>query len=109
MGKQKINWSLYNKALINRGQVTLWFPTSISKSWYAKPSGKQGRQCIYSDTAIEILNILRFRFHMKLRTTQGFAKSLAKMMGVSMAIPNYTTISRRLKKLSPKIQKKSLI
>lgn len=106
MGKQKINWSLYNKALINRGQVTLWFPTDISKSWYAKSSGKQGRQCIYSDMAIETLNVLRFRFHLGLRTTQGFAKSLAEMMGTNMAIPNYTTISRRLKKLYPKIQKK---
>lgn len=104
MGKQKINWSLYNKALVNRGQIFLWFQPSVSKSWYAKSSEKQGRQCIYSDMAIEALNVLKFRFHLNLCTTQSFAQSLAKMMGANMT--NYITISRRLKKLSSKIQKK---
>ena len=53
MGKKKINWKLYNKSLIKRGQITFWFSKDIMKPWYAKPSGKQGGQLIYSDIAIE--------------------------------------------------------
>ena len=109
MGKnKKINWSLYNKALVNRGQVTLWFPSNVNKYWYAKPYGKRGRQFIYSDKAIEVLNILRFRFGLNLRSTQGFAQSLAKLKKFNITIPDYTTLCRRLKTISPQIQKKIL-
>ena len=60
MGKdKKINWSLYNKSLVNRGQITFWFSADIVKSWYAKRSLEQGCQQIYSDRAIETLNTLR--------------------------------------------------
>ena len=60
MGKdKKINWSLYNKSLVNRGQITFLFSSDIVKSWYAKRSSKQGCQQVYSDKAIETLNTLR--------------------------------------------------
>ena len=104
MGKN--NWSFYNKSLVNRGQITFWFSPDIVKSWYAKPTGQQGGQLIYSDTAIEVLNIIRFRFGLKLRCTQGFAQSLVQLMGLDIKTPNYTTLCRRLKKLSLQIHNK---
>ena len=108
MGKdKKINRSLYNKALVNRGQITFWFSTDIVKSWYATAPGKQGGQLIYSDLAIETLNIIRFKFGLKLRCTQGFAQSLFKLMNLNIKVPDYTTICRRLKKLSTKIHNKT--
>ena len=107
MGKdKKINWSLYNKSLVNRGQITFLFSSDIVKSWYAKRSSKQGCQQVYSDKAIETLNTLRFVFGLKLRSTEGFARSLAKLVGLDIEIPNYTTLCRRLQKLSVKLQKK---
>ena len=107
MGKnKKINWSLYNKSLVNRGQITLWFPSDISKIWYAKRSLEQGCQQVYSDRAIETLNTLRFVFGLNLRSTEGFVGSLVKLMGLNIKIPNYTTLCRRLQKLSVKLQKK---
>ena len=107
MGKdKKINWSLYNKSLVNRGQITLWFPADIFKIWYAKRSSEQGCQQIYSERAIETLNTLRFVFGLKLRSTEGFVRSLAKLVGLDIEIPNYTTLCRRLQKLSVKLQKK---
>ncbi len=107
MGKnKKINWSLYNKSLVNRGQITFWFSANIVKSWYAKCSSKQGGQQVYSDKAIETLNILRFIFGLKLRSTEGFAKSLVELMGLDIEIPNYTTLCRRLQKLSVKLERK---
>ena len=102
----KINWSLYNKSLINRGQITLWFPSDIFKFWYAERSLEQGCQKIYSDRAIETLNTLRFVFGLNLRSTEGFARSLVKLAGLDVEIPNYTTLCRRLQKLSVKLQKK---
>ena len=106
MGKKKINWKLYNKSLVKRGQITFWFSEDVAKHWYAKPSGKQGGQLIYSNIAIEALNILRFKFRLRLRCTQGFAQSLVDLMKLDIDIPDYTTICRRLKLLSLKIQKK---
>ena len=41
-----------------------------------------------------------------MRSTEGFARSLAKQIGLDIEIPNYTTLCRRLQKLSVKLQKK---
>ena len=107
MGKnKKINWSLYNKSLVNRGQITLWFPVDILKFWYAKRSLEQGCQQIYSDRAIETLNTLRFIFGLNLRSTEGLSRSLVQLMDSNIKVPNYTTLCRRLQKLPVKLQKK---
>jgi hypothetical protein len=100
-----INWSSYNKSLISRGKITFWFDKSVINSWYAVPNGRPGAQSTYSDTAIETLSILRFKFGLKLRCTQGFAESLIELMGLPLEIPNYTTLCRRLGKISLKLQK----
>ena len=104
MGKS-INWSSYNRSLINRGKITFWFSPDIVDSWQAPPTGKAGAQPKYSDSAIEVLSVLRFRYGLKLRCTQGFAESLIDLMNLNIEIPNYTTLSRRLKTLSPQIER----
>ena len=45
------NWSSYNSALINRGNLSIWFDTKTQ--WYAQPEGKHGRNQTYSDAAIQ--------------------------------------------------------
>ncbi len=45
------NWFSYNQALINRGNISIWFDPTIK--WYAQPQGKHGRSQTYSDTAIQ--------------------------------------------------------
>jgi len=35
------NWSSYNRALINRGNIAIWFDPNTQ--WYEQPQGKQGR------------------------------------------------------------------
>jgi len=49
------NWSDYNRALKKRGSLSIWFDAEMT--WEAKPSGKRGRQQIYSDA----LDLSRFR------------------------------------------------
>lgn len=100
-----INWSQYNRSLVNRGKITFWFSEDIADSWYATPSGRPGAQPIYSDQAIETLSVLRFKFGLKLRCTQGFAESLVELMGLELEIPDYTTLCRRLGKIPAKLEK----
>jgi hypothetical protein len=45
------NWPAYNKALKDRGSLTIWFNPEIT--WQAAPTGKRGRQPHYSDAAIQ--------------------------------------------------------
>ena len=53
------NWSSYNRALINRGNIAIWFDPATQ--WYAPSKGKQGRNQTYSDAAIQCcLMILSF-------------------------------------------------
>lgn len=45
------NWSTYNRALINRENIAIWFDPKTQ--WYAQPKSKQSRNQTYSDTAIQ--------------------------------------------------------
>lgn len=68
------NWKDYNRSLINRGNLTIWFSDDAIKSGYKKPekNKKRGRSFIYSDAYIELALTLRTVFHLPLRATQGF-------------------------------------
>jgi IS5 family transposase len=57
--------------------------------------GTRGGQRQYSDVAIETALTLRLLFHLPLRQTEGFLHSLFGMMGLELAAPDHTTLSRR--------------
>jgi len=85
-----------------RGEIQMWFDKEIANNWFADPLeyvGKRGEPFVYSDTAIMALALIRFRFGLTLRETQGFAESLAKLMDLQIEIPCYTTIGRRISSL----------
>ena len=65
----------------------------------APASGKPGGQRTYSDLAIEAALTIRMVFHLPLRQTEGFLRSLAELLEVDLPIPDHTALSRRLKKL----------
>jgi hypothetical protein len=90
-----INWPEYNNALIEIGKLTFWIPDDLRQIWYSDTGDKT-----YSDRAIEILSIIRFKFNLKLRETEGFAGSLFSWMKLDLKVPNYTTLCRRLSKLN---------
>ena len=69
-------------------------------SWRAAPSGKPGGQRTYADIAIEAALTIRMVFHLPLRQTEGFLRCLADLLAVDLPIPDHTTLSRRLQKLS---------
>lgn len=107
MGRSHINWPLYNKSLVNRGKITFWFSKDLAKCWYnKKKSGGRGASDTYSQSAIDALHLIRFRFCLTLRETQGFATSLAELMSLSVDVPDYTTLCRRLDGASKNIAAK---
>ena len=84
--KRKINWPVYNRMLKNRGALTVWFSKDVIHSLYNMSEVSQkgrGFQKIYSDTAIEVLSLIRFQFHLTLRSLEGFSTSLMKIMDLS--------------------------
>ena len=96
-----LNWSEYNNSLKDRGDVTIWFTDSGVDAWCEHESGTKdiGRQKQYSDEAIKTMCILRQVFHLRLRQTEGFTKSILKLMKIDLPIPDYTTVSRRSRDL----------
>ncbi len=89
------NWSQYNDALVNRGSLTLWVDQDTLQAWRYQGPAQRGAQFAYSDLAIECLLTLRAVYHLTLRATEGFARSLLGLMGVDLPVPDYTTLCRR--------------
>ncbi len=80
---------------MNRGNISIWFdPTT---QWYAQSQGKQGRNQIYSDTAIQCCLMIKSLFRLSLRMVTGFVQSLIKLCGLNWIAPDYSTLCRRQK------------
>ena len=47
------NWAEYDRSLVERGSVTLWFSADALAEWMPVPSGRRGGQRKFSDVAIE--------------------------------------------------------
>lgn len=90
------NWQEYNKALVNRGSLTIWFDAKSIAQWHnTKLNGRRGRPKRYSDAAILCALTLRSLFHLPLRGAQGFIHSLIGLLNLPITAPDYTTLSRR--------------
>jgi len=100
------NWSEYDKALVNRGDITLWITEEAIAAWIPPKTGKRGGQPKYSELAIETAAKIRLLFSKRLRQTEGFLFSAMKLMNLDLPIPDHTTISRRMKNLKITEQKK---
>ena len=95
------NWSQYDRALRNRGDITIWLSEEAIQAWAPKQNGKQGRPKKFSDLAIETVLTLRLVFHLPLRQAEGFVHSLLAMMDLDLPTPDHTTLSRRSSSLKP--------
>src|SRR3954468_22829940 len=89
------NWHEYDQALQDRGSLTVWFTPEAVAAWQAPPTGRRGRSPLYSNVAIETGQMLRLVFGQPWRQTEGLLRSIAALLGVSLAIPDHTTFSRR--------------
>ena len=90
----------YERALVQRGDVTLWLSADATDAWRPAPSGRPGGQKRFSDVAIETALILRLVFGLPLRQTEGFVRSVLALMGADLDAPDHTTLSRRSQPLA---------
>ncbi len=94
------NWSEYNESLVRRGDVTLWLEDDVIIDWeHENSESKVGAPYTYSDQAILCLLSLREVFKLTYRQTEGFGRSLVKLMDVQIEIPDYTSLQKRAVKL----------
>ena len=96
--KQKrrvMNCAAYNESLRRRGDLTVWISEDTLALWSAPRGTTPGGQLVYSDLAIEMCLTLRMVFKQPLRQTEGLMRSISKLMGVDIAVPHFTTMSRR--------------
>ena len=71
--------------------------------WEARPTGKRGRQPVYSDAAVQTCLTMKVLFGMALRQTTGFIESLLRLIGLDWDVPDFSTLSRRQKTLAVNI------
>lgn len=98
------NWPEYNKALIQRGSITIWIDEKSVKHWFSSyHTCRAGRPATYSDEAILMMLVLREVYKCSLRNLQGFAQSLFHALGLDLPVPSYSQISRRAQSLHKKV------
>ena len=93
------NWSEYDRALVNRGSLTIWVSEEAIGKWKPEGSKQRGAQREYSDFAIETALTLKEVFHLTNRGTEGMLGSIFQLMRVDLSVPDHTTLSRRGKDL----------
>lgn len=88
------NWSQYNKGLVSRGSLIVWFNKNQIKS----SEGTHGNEA-YSDALILCALTIRQLFNLPYRATEGFLRSLIELHRLGIPTPNYSTLCRRSKML----------
>src|SRR5919197_6742856 len=90
------NWRDYNRALVNRGRLTVWFDEHAVAAWRnTERAAGPGAPRTYADLAIECALVFKSVYHLSLRAAQGFLSSVVELRQLTLPIPDYSTVSRR--------------
>ncbi len=99
--KQRVsNWPEYNESLRRRGDLTVWISEDALALWVAPSRTTRGGQPVYSDLAIEACLTVGMVFRQPLRQTEGLMRSIAALLCIDIAVPDFSTLSRRGRGLS---------
>src|SRR3954462_6298458 len=94
--KHKVtNWPAYDASLRQRGSLTVWFTDEAITAWAAEPRTTRGGQPWYSPLAILTALPVRAVFRLAFRQTEGLIGSLIGLLGLTLRVPDHTTLSRR--------------
>lgn len=99
------NWSEYNRALINRGSLTIWFSKESLEKWNAEPTSQRGRPKIYSDEAIVCALMIKAVYKLPFRALRGLLLSMVGLLGICLKVPCYTRICRRAAEIGQEIKR----
>ncbi len=95
------NWSEYNKALKERGSLTIWVNEGALANWLTQEKrGTRGASPKFTDLAIETMATVQAVYHLAGRQTQGFLPSVWGWMKIELPVPDHSTLSRRRGALS---------
>jgi hypothetical protein len=94
------NWSAYEAGLRARGSLTAWFTAEAIAAWKAEPRTTRGGQPRYAAPAITAALTSRAVFRLALRQTEGLIGSILALLGLDLAAPDHTTLSRRAETLA---------
>ena len=89
------NWPAYDASLRQRGSLTVWFSDEAIEAWAAEPRTTRGGQPWYSALAILTALTLRAVFHLAYRQAEGLIGSIVGLLGLTLRVPDHTTLSRR--------------
>lgn len=89
------NWPAYEAGLRRRGDLTLWLGHAALDGWAPPKRSTPGRQPLYSGLSIELVLTLRLVFHLALRQAETFSRSVLRLLGPELTVPDHTTLSRR--------------
>lgn len=101
------NWSEYDRALVQRGSLTVWVLDDFEKTWFYCGPTQRGSQFDYSAQAIEVMLTMKNVYHLPNRATEGFIRSLFALLAITLSVPDHTTISRRGKTLKVCLPKRA--
>lgn len=104
------NWKAYNESLCRRGSLVLWLDESVYRHWRdVSQLGKVVGEKQYSDLVIEFCLTIKQVYNLALRQCTGFIKSIFALMGLSvLAVPDYSTLSRRASALKVRVSHRPL-
>jgi hypothetical protein len=90
------NWPEYNRALVQRGALTFWFPEDIGTIWFHR-EGHEGRGLskTFSDAALQVCLMLRLVYKLPLRGLEGFVNSLFELLRLPLKSPDFSVFSKR--------------
>ena len=93
------NPAAYDAALRRRGSLTVWFTEEAITAWRAEPRTTRGGQARYSALAIATALTLKAVFRLALRQAEGLIGSIIALLGLDLAVPDHSTLSRRAETL----------
>ncbi len=73
------NWPEYDRALQQRGSLTVWVTPAALAAWHPPHTGQRGRPRDYSHVAIETGHLLRLAFGRPWRQTEGLLRSITDL------------------------------
>jgi hypothetical protein len=85
--------------LRQHGSLTVWFTEAAIAAWRAERRTTAGGQPHYSALAITTALTLRTVFRLALRQTEGLIGSIIRLLGLDLAVPDHSTLSRRAETL----------
>ncbi len=98
------NWSEYNNALRQRGNIEVWISQEAIDQWVESERiyDGTGTPKKFSDFAIITCHEIRQVYRLPLRQSQGFIDSLFELSDLKICCPDYSCLSKRLSALNLK-------